>query len=270
MQLCPAFMKAALHGHLGGQVQVRIIEHDKGIGAAELQHGLLQMRPGHCRDLAPGHIAAGQAHGAHGGMGDDLRHRVGADQQRREHPGRRLCIAKQRLDRQRAAGDIGRVLQQHRVAGRERRRRAAEQLPKREVPRHHRQHRPERLTGDQAAPGIGGDEFVGKIGVGVLRIVLADQRALVDLRLGLADQLAHLSAHQACQLGTALAQQRGNAGQQPRAPRQRRSAPVQSRTSRGVQALGHRPGVHGLETGHRRAVGRIDALDGHAWISRVI
>src|SRR5690606_23519348 len=71
----------------------------------------------------------------------------------------------------------------------------AEDLPVREVPRHHGQHRPEWLVGDEAPSGFALARRVGEEAGGVVGVVAARPGALLRLGDGLRDRLAHLARH---------------------------------------------------------------------------
>ena len=53
MQLWPVLMSARPRAVRGRGGEVGVGEDDEGIGAAELEHGLLQLAPGLLGDLAP-------------------------------------------------------------------------------------------------------------------------------------------------------------------------------------------------------------------------
>ena len=123
-------------------------------------------------------------------------------------------------------------------AGGERRGGEAEILPERIVPRHDRQHHAERLEGDDALAGIGGDGLVGKIGRRMLGVEIAVIGAFLDLGLGFRDGLAHLAHDHFGIARLAGAQRRGHAGKQPHALTDRHAPPgalgLRGRLQRGV------------------------------------
>jgi hypothetical protein len=91
------------------------------------------------------------------------------------------------------------VLEQPDVAGEQRRGGEAHRLPQREVPRHDRQHRAERLPADvrPAGPDRGRvDLLVGQERRTVVGVVPEPHGALGDLGPGRRDRLAHLERHQ--------------------------------------------------------------------------
>jgi len=68
----------------------------------------------------------------------------------------------------------------------------AEDLPEREIPRHDGQHDPEGFVRNVALERLGGDGRIGQVVSRVIGIVVAGERALVDLGLRLDDGLPHL------------------------------------------------------------------------------
>ena len=158
------------------------------------------------------------------------------DQERREHARGKGGVAEDRFNRQRAAGDVGRVLQQADVACHQCRRGEAEDLPQREVPRHDRQHRTQGVIANVAARGVGGDVLRGEIVSGVVGEVVAGGGAFLHLRLGRDDGLAHLAGHQGRKLRRAGPQDATGAAHQRRAVRHRYLAPADERLTRGLQS----------------------------------
>jgi hypothetical protein len=91
------------------------------------------------------------------------------------------------------------VLEQPGVAGHQRRGGEAHRLPQGEVPRHHRQHRPQ-WTVDGVGPagvdrGRVGGGLIGQEALGVLGVEPAGGGALGRLGLGRGQRLAHLGGH---------------------------------------------------------------------------
>jgi hypothetical protein len=121
---------------------------------------------------------------------------------------------------------LGGVLEETGVARHEGRRGEAEHLPEGKVPRHHGKHGPERIEAQIAARGVRVAWLLGQEGVRVVRVVLADPGALVDLRLRLDDWLPHLEGHRAGVFGPARAQRRASV-----APAQQRAQSASRETA---------------------------------------
>jgi len=100
------------------------------------------------------------------------------------------------------------VLQDRTVAGHERRRGEANDLPEREIPRHHREDEAERLERDETLSRVRLRRLVREEALRVLGVKVAVPRALLELGQRLADRLAHLEGDEACILVGALAQHR--------------------------------------------------------------
>jgi hypothetical protein len=133
-------LKPGLHGHGGRCLEVRVREHDERIRPSQLEHRLLERLSRGSGDLLPGQIAAGERDGANPRISDQLIYRAAAEQERAKRAGREAGVAKHGFDRERALRYVGRVLQDGRVARHHGGRGETEDLPEREVPRHHREH----------------------------------------------------------------------------------------------------------------------------------
>jgi len=168
--------------------------HDhEGVAAAELEDGLLEVLAGGARDGDPGRLAAGERDGGDALVGDHARDAARADEQRLEGAVVEAGAREQLLEGERAARDVGGVLEERDVAGDERGRGEAEHLPEGEVPRHDREHRAERQPAHEGGPrAVGGEALVGEVRGGVRGVMAAGARALVDLGQRGAERLAHL------------------------------------------------------------------------------
>src|SRR5262249_24267526 len=87
---------------------------------------------------------------------------------------------------------IRRVLEQADVAGHQRRRGKSKQLPERKIPRHHCEHRSERLILDVALSRISLRRFLLQKSRTILRVKPATTRAFLDFCHRIAKQFAHL------------------------------------------------------------------------------
>ena len=150
--------------------------------------------------------------------------------QRRERPFRIAGPSEQVLQRQRGLRDVRRVLEQADVADHERRRGEADDLPQREVPRHHRQDRPQRLVAHEAPTGRRLDHLVGQQRLGVLGEPAHRVGALRRLALGRGERLAHLRRQHPGDVGDLAFEQLGR-GHAAAAPARRTSSGGTSRTS---------------------------------------
>ena len=162
MQLCPPLMSRARDADLGGGARGRRPRaRRRGRCRRARARSSSARAPAVAATARPRRRAAGERHRRDlAARSISAATRVDADQRAcgtrlRAGPAR----AKQLLDRERAARHVRRVLQQPAVAGHQRRRREAEDLPEREVPRHHREHDAERLEGDEALRGLGRDRL---------------------------------------------------------------------------------------------------------------
>ena len=187
-----------------------------------------------------------------------------ADEQGLERVGREAGAGEDVLHVERGLRHVAGVLEQPDVAREQCRGREAHGLPQREVPRHDRQHRTERLPADVRPRGLdraGVDLLVGQDRRAVLGVVAAGRGALEDLGLRRLDRLAHLEGHERGRLVRLGLQQVGR-GPQPSGPLLVRRPAVGAEGHRrpleaGVELLlGQR--VEGLHDLAGRGVGRGD------------
>src|SRR5699024_420202 len=108
---------ASLHAVRHGFVDVGVGQYQIGIIAAQLQHRLLQAFTGLGTDDAACARAAGKVYAAYIFVLDQGIGLLVTDQQHAEDVPRQAGITEQLFDLQRAAPDIGRMLEQHGVAG---------------------------------------------------------------------------------------------------------------------------------------------------------
>jgi hypothetical protein len=99
-----------------GQLQVGILEDQVGIAAAQLEDAGFHRGAGERRHLAAGGGAAGQGDGADVRVGDEGGHHARAHEQGLQQAGREAGVGEDLLDGEGAAGDVGRVFQEQRVA----------------------------------------------------------------------------------------------------------------------------------------------------------
>jgi hypothetical protein len=231
--------QAGFDGGGDGALEVRALEHHERIASAQLQDRLLQRAAGGRRHLASRGVAPGQGHRRHAIVGDEARDRVRAHQQHLEHPGGRTCAPEQILERQRALGDAGGVLEQRHVPRGQRRRSEPHHLPEREVPGHHCQDGAERLVPDGL---IGTVHDLGRQErLRVPRVVPAAERALGGLVAPGADRFSHLAGRQLTKGVLLRVEQVGGPRQHRHARREVGAAPRRGRR-RGLAELG----LHGV------------------------
>ena len=127
---------ASLDGGVDGGVEVGGGQDDEGVGAAELEDGLLDEPAGLGGDGAAGGLGAGDGDGGDAGVGEDVFYLAGLDEQGLEDAAGEAGAADEGFDGESALRDVGGVLEQADVAGHERGREEAEDLPERKVPRH--------------------------------------------------------------------------------------------------------------------------------------
>ena len=149
----------------------------------------------------------------------------GANHERLKRAARKTGAPKRLFDEQRATGDVGGMFQQHGVAGHERGRGDAVDLPERKIPRHDGEQHAQRLIGDVAVGRCAGGVLVGEIGRAVGGVEIATERALLDFGECLRDRLAHLRRGQSGKLNATAMQLAGERPEPGRALRKRRASP---------------------------------------------
>ena len=159
---------------------------------------------------------------------------------------REARLREESADAHGAAGDVRRVLEQHDVAGHEHGRREAEHLDIGEVPRHHGDDRPERHLLDPVLELVAVDAPRREHRFGLVGVVLAEPRGLLDLARRLAEDLAHLRRGQRGELVLVRAQRRRESADELGALGDRALAPLEE----GVV----RAGDGGVDVGGARGV----------------
>ena len=125
-------------------------EHDECVGSAQFEHGLLQIAAGSRRDRNAGGLAAGECHRRNAPVVDQMLDFFAGDDQGRERSVWKTGVAKDLLDVQRAARNVGRMLEHADVPGHQRGRGEPKHLPKWKVPRHDGEHGAERPIPNEA------------------------------------------------------------------------------------------------------------------------
>ena len=124
--------------------------------------------------LRAGRLAAGERRGLHARIVDHARHlpasRSAASEKRPAgKPARRITSSISSAH----CGTLEACLSSPTLPAISAGRGEAEHLPERKIPRHHRQHRPDGLVADEAAPAAGIHRLVGQQPLAVLRVVAA-------------------------------------------------------------------------------------------------
>ena len=223
---------------LGRELEVGVFQDEIGVAAPELQHRLLEHAPRRGRHGAARGGGAGQGDRLHLGGFDDRGHRLRGHEERAEEAFRKTGPLHDLLDGEGAAGHVGRVLQQARVARHEPRGHEAKDLPEGEVPGHHREHHAEGNERDEAAAGVGGDGLRPQETLGLGRVVFAHPCAFLGFGPPLGEGLSHLDGHELRQCFLALAQKLGGAAQGKGPIGERRLTPGQEGLMRGRQSFG--------------------------------
>ncbi len=180
---------------LDNRVEVVGGKNDEGVGAAELEHDLLEVAAGDLGDRGAGARGAGQRHAGDPLVGDDvgglLVGGVDVDIGAFGEAG----VVEDLLDGRSRLGTLRCVLQQDRVADAQIWPREPRHLVVREVPRHDPQQDAERRPPDhRVALSVEQlDRLVGQQILGVVGVVLVDRGAVLDLADGVLHRLAHLA-----------------------------------------------------------------------------
>ncbi|MCY1503749.1 hypothetical protein D9M68_378890 [compost metagenome] len=177
---------------LHGLVQIGVGQHDERVGTAQLQHALLQCRTGLGRDGCTGADATGHRHHGDTRVGDGHGNQRRLDVDHLEHAFRQAGFSPDGGQQAGAAHHVGGVLEHIAVAAEDDRHRAAHDLPHREVPGHHGQHRAQRQVGNHGLVVLHQGRLVRDHGRAVLGVPLTEPGAFLDLATGLADRHAHL------------------------------------------------------------------------------
>ena len=199
MQDWPLLATRALTAVVAASSRSGAGHHDERIASAQLQDHFFDTFSGRYAYLDAGSFAARQGGRHHARIVQNPVHLDGADQQRLEGPHRESGAQEQIFDGQRALRHVRRMFEQSHIARHQGGSRKPHHLPARVVPRHDRQHRPQRLIAQITPSRAGGNLFIGQEPLGVFGIIAAGPGGfdnLVDRRL---DRFAHLQGHQPAQ-----------------------------------------------------------------------
>jgi len=216
----------ANHGSLHGFVEIGVVEHDERIRTAQFQHAFLQCGTGLGTDGHAGAYAAGQGDGGDTRVCNRSGYAFRGDVDHFKHAVGETGIFERVTQQVGAAHHVRRMLEHVGVAGDQRRYRAAQHLPDREVPRHHREDRAERTVLDPRFAAFN----LGRLGVehgrSVFGVPLAELGAFFDFATGLGNRLAHFQGDHGRHGFSAVTQGTGQCGQGAGAVLQRLAFPL--------------------------------------------
>ena len=178
------------HGRVDSQIQIGIIQNDKRIGAAQLQHAFLQRRARLRANCRTSPNAAGYGHRRDTPIVNRMADAVICRVHPAKDPLRETGIREHLPDKLRRAEHIWRMFKQIAVPCQQDRHRTAQHLPEREVPRHHRQNRPQRTVLNHRIVDLG--RFRAQHCRAVFSVPVAKAGGLSHLRTRLPNGLAHL------------------------------------------------------------------------------
>ena len=198
-------MRAAVET-TGGALDVGILKDEVGVASAKFEDALFQVTACGSRYALPRRNAARQRHRRNGGICDKRLDVVAWDQQSAEHICGKTSLPEHILDGERASGHVARMFEDGRVARHQRRRGEAENLPEREIPRHDREDRAERIERHEGFRPVPFDRLTRQHTLGMIGEVIAVQGAFLDLAEALGPGLSHLGGHERGKLLLAAAQ----------------------------------------------------------------
>ena len=259
----PVVDRARPDRRIDRRVEVGAWHDDKGVAAAKLEHRLLDSPAGCARHVAARRRAAGQGDRYHARVVDHSLDLIGPDQQSLEGALGEARAPDELFDRQGTLGHVGGVLEQRNVAGHQRGRGEAEDLPEWEVPGHHSQHGPQGLVVNVASRGVGRHFLIAEEALGVLGIVAAGPGAFERLLDRCPERLAHLGRHQAAKRFLLCFEDLCSARDHPPALRER-CVPIGTKSVRRALEFLVDLGVgERLKRSEPLAGGRINARDRH-------
>ena len=189
---------------LGGGAHVGRVEDDVRVGAAELEHNLLQVLARGLRDLLASALGAGEGDTLDARVGDDRLDLIVGGVDVDVHAVGKARVLEHLLE---CGGGLRRdlgVLENDAIAVHQVRAGEACDLVDRVVPRHDAQERAQRQAADHGLAARHVDLLVCGMLRGVVRVELQDVAGEVHLPLTLRDGLTHLLCRDLRQLGGAL------------------------------------------------------------------
>lgn len=250
-------------GHVGG------VEHDERVRAAEFEHALLQVPPRGRGDDRSGALGSCQRHTLNPGIGDDGVDLLVGGEDVEVSPVGQTRVEEHLLKCAGGERDGLGVLDDHGVAQHEVRDGEARDLIAGVVPGHDTQQGPDRAgLHDRTALTTGHQLLLREQCGALVRVVVEDRRAVLDLVGPLGERLAHLQPHGRGQFAGASYEPGSRSADEIRAFGDGALPPAEVRRLRGAQDLGDL-GVGGVREGADQFTGRgIDDLIGglpRAW-----
>ena len=209
----PGIDQPALGANAGRQFEVGVFQNEIGVATAEFEHGLFDQIARFARDGTSGLFAAGQGGGPNLRMLQELGHPLAADREEEEEAFREAGIAEQTFNGPSAAAHIGGVLEQSGISGHQGRRREAEHLPEGEIPRHDRQHDPDRIEAQVAQHGLGLHPFGRQEVFCVIGIIAAQPGTFGDLAARFGNGFSHFQRDEAGEFFLPFVQKFGGTSQ---------------------------------------------------------
>ncbi|MNX82838.1 hypothetical protein D3C86_1145800 [compost metagenome] len=188
----PGVLITSDHGGFHCLIEVRVVEHDKGVGATQFQYTFLQCGSGLSTDGHTRTHATGEGDGRDAWIGDRPGYTFRGDVDDLENSFREVRLLESVQQQVGAAHDVWRVLEHVGIAGEQGGDRAAQDLPDGEVPRHHGENRAERAIFNACLAAFHQGWFRAKHGGAVFGVPLAELCTFFNFAAGLSNRLAHL------------------------------------------------------------------------------
>ena len=213
----PAVDRARLHCGSQRLLEVSAWHHDESVAPAQLEHTLLDFASGCAAHGTAGFFASRECDRFDSWIDNQLLHPVGLDEKGLKNAFIKSGPAKNLFNGERALRNIGRMFEETDVSGHQSRRGKPKHLPEWKIPRHDREHRPNRFISDVTAGGVRLRWFIFQKSFRVFRIVTATASALFDFLHRGAKQLSHLERDGAGELILFLFKERSRRHHQLRA-----------------------------------------------------
>ncbi|MCY1410955.1 hypothetical protein D9M71_263350 [compost metagenome] len=179
------------HGGFYRLIEVRVVQHDKGVGATQFQYAFLQCGSGLSTDGHARSHATGEGDGRDAWIGDRLGYTVRGDVDDLENTFGEVRLLEGLQQQVGAAHDVWRVLEHVGIAGEQRGDRAAQDLPDGEVPWHHGENRAQGTIFNACLAAFYQSRFRAQHGGAVFGVPLAELRTFFNFTAGLGNRLTH-------------------------------------------------------------------------------